>query len=142
MATVKFKLKWGNPHIIDLPETSGTALDWYAGDPVKLTSGRLVIASNAVIAGIAMVSATGTQDTMCPVSLVDPTQVWCAEYIGTASVTDGFSEKALDFSPNSSGVSTTGSGDIIILKEDERDGWGANKRILVRFQSAACQSIA
>jgi len=142
MAAHGFKLKSGNPHILPFDETSGSANDWYANDPVKLSSGRLVIADNGTILGIAQSAATGTEDARVNVSLVDPTQVWEADYIGTLANTGTGVEAALDFTPNASGVATGGTGDVIILKDDERDGYGANKRVLVRFQATACQSIA
>ena len=128
-------------------EISGTALDWYAGDPVIVTSGRLVIAtSGADVWGIAQANATGTADTRCPVEIILPGQVWSinvdaattplhTSHVGVVyTLTIATGATVL----NVAGTTSTG---WMILDLDTRDVAAAGTRVLVTPSYATCDAI-
>jgi len=128
-------------------ETSGTALDWYAGDPVIVTSGRLVIAtSGADVWAIAQANATGTADTRCPIEIVLPGQVWSIN-VDAATTPLHTSHVGLRYNLTVATGATVlnvagGAADgWMVLDLDTRDVAAAGTRVLVTPFYSTCDAI-
>ena len=107
MATIGFQFVIGNPQVRIYPEHT-TANSFAIGDLVKLTAGKVVLASDdSALWGVAGKAASGTVDTEIPVYVLNTDQVWMAE----VDTTSAQSQVGADYGLN---IGTAGSMSIDI----------------------------
>lgn len=145
MATIGFQQITGPFQVEYIPE-HGTANSFVAGDLVKTTTGKAVLASDdAVLVGVAAKDATGTEDTLIPVYVITPTQLWVAE-VDTTSAT---SQVGIAYGLNigtagsmSVDIGDTSTTSVRVERLDSRDAAGtALGRVVVKFDQAALQGF-
>jgi len=145
LAGKKFRLWSGPPHLKKFKE--GATQTFKEGDPVKLSSGLIVIATDgADIIGIAAKKASGTTNADAFVYVVTPEQVWSAYTSGTPAtathVGNGYDLASFTAGNNTVvSLSTTTSKEVIIQALDPRDTPASGTRVLVRFNYASCDGI-
>jgi len=141
MATMGFKLKYGNPNIRYIKEAAGTQT-FVAGDLVYLASGAVtVIANDDVIFGVAQEDASGTTGTLLPVSIISPEQTWVAAFDDTTSTDYVGEDYGLNITSDSMSVNlgeTTNTA-VTIIDLDPRDGAKSLGRVLIQFVPAVLQ---
>ena len=72
-----FQLIEGPPNIVYFQQSGSSATEFYAGDPVIFSSGKIIIAtSGADVLGISAKKATGTANTWLPIHLLSLEQIW------------------------------------------------------------------
>ena len=128
-------------------ETSGSANDWYAGDPVIVSSGLLVIAtSGADVWGIATAPATGTENTKVMVEIALPGTIWSVN-VDAATTPAQASHVGVSYDLSISAGATlldlasgTAAGWVVVAL-DTRDTPAAGTRVLVTPQYASCDAI-
>jgi len=143
-----FEYRSGPLDVQYFPETTGTANDWYAGDPVYTSSGRLLIGANSTsLLGVALAPATGTQDNMIPVAMFDPQTNWAINVDG-ATTPAVASHVGTDYGLTISTGSTvlnlaaaTAQG-FRVISLDRRDVAAAGSRVNVHITYASIQHIA
>jgi hypothetical protein len=145
LAGKRFRLWSGPPHLKKFKE--GGTQTFKEGDPVKLSSGVIVIATDGNdITGIAAKKASGTSAADCYVYVVTPEQVWSASTSGTPAtathVGNGYDLASFTAGNNTVvSLSTTTNKDVICVGLDPRDTAASGSRILVRFNYASCDLI-
>lgn len=145
MAGKKFRLWSGPPHLKKFLE--GATQTFKEGDPVVLSSGRIVIATDGNdIAGIAAKAASGTTGADCFVYVVTPEQIWSAFTSGTPAATthvgNGYDLASFTAGNNTVvSLSTTTNKDVIVQALDPRDTPASGTRVLVRFNYASSDLI-
>jgi len=143
-----FEYRSGPYQVKYFPESSGTANDWYAGDPVYLSSGRLDIAANSTsLLGVSMAAATGTIDTQCPVILFDPMTQWAINVDSAttpAQATHVGTDYGLTVSTGATVLNLAGATaqGFRVVSLDRRDVAAAGSRVNVQITYASVQSIA
>ncbi len=143
-----FEYRHGPLEVKYFPESSGSANDWYAGDPVYLASGRLDIAANSTsILGVAFAPATGTSDNMIPVALFDPNTTWAINVDSAttpAQATHVGTDYALTVSTGATVLNLAGATaqGFRVIELDRRDTAAAGSRVNVHITYASVQHIA
>lgn len=139
-----FQLREGPPNIKYFQQSGSTINEWYAGDPVYLSSGKLAIATGADVLGIAAQAATATADTWIAVHLLSLEQIWSisvdsattpaiASHVGVRyGLTISTGATVLDI------ASATAAG-WYVVGLDERDTAAAGTRVLVKPESDTLQ---
>jgi hypothetical protein len=146
LAGKKFRLWSGPPHLQKFKE-GGSTQTFKEGDPVKHSSGVVVIATDGNdITGIAAGKATGTSGSDCYVYVVTPEQVWSAYTSGTPATSThvGNGYDLANFTAGNNTVvslATTTNKDVICCGLDPRDTAASGTRILVRFNYASSDLI-
>ncbi len=141
-----FQLRQGNPNIVEIPEHT-TAGSFAIGDPVKVDSGKLKIASDDQdIFGIAMKAATGTAGTDIPVAVLTPEQIWSinADSATTPLTTMVGASYGLTISAGATVINLAGgttAGHWILDSLDQRDTAAAGTRVCVRASYGVCDAI-
>lgn len=146
MGTKKIRLWSGPPHLQKFKE-GGSTQTFKEGDPVKISSGVVVIATDGNdFAGIAAKKATGTSGADCFVYVITPEQVWSVYCTGTpASATHiGNAYDLAGFTAGNNttlSLATTTNKDAIVQALDPRDTPASGTRVLVRFNYASSDLI-
>jgi len=124
------------PQVLTFPEhaTSGS---FSAGDLVKIaTNGKVQIATDGVITGIARRGYSGTENTVQEVELIDPNAIYSARYKASATA-QSLAGDCLDFTFTVGGHTlneTSATTDVYCVGLDPRDAVGTSGgRLLVRF---------
>lgn len=140
-----FQLREGPPNVAYFQQSGSTATEWYPGDPVYLSSGKVLIASSgADVLGIAATQATGTASSWIAVYLLSLEQIWSigvdsattpviASHVGVRyGLTVSTGATVLDI------ASATAAG-WYVVGLDERDTAAAGSRVLVKPESDTIQ---
>lgn len=136
-----FQLREGPPCIKYFQQSGSTANEFYPGDPVKFSSGKIVIATDgANVLGIAAKAATGTASTWIPVHLLSLEQIWS---IGVDSATTPAitSHVGVNYTLTISAGATvlnvagTTAAGWYVVGLDDRDTAAAGTRVLVKPES-------
>lgn len=146
MATIGFQLAYGNPEVRMLPEDDVAANSFYVGDLVYLTGGQVaVVADDAVIYGVAGAAASGTENTLIPVYVIDPSQTWIAEFDDAQTEAYVGEDYGLNITAGSMSVNlgeTTNTA-VTVKDLDPRDGvtTASGGRVLVNFVPGVLQHM-
>lgn len=143
MATIGFKLAYGNPTVVHVPEHT-TSPGFLRGDLVYIntTYGTLaIISDDQTIFGIAGADASGTANTQIPVYVISPEQVYIAQLDTTSAQAQVGNDYGINistgaFSVDSSDV-TTATVTVIDLFDDVGTATG---KVLVKFDPARLQT--
>ena len=131
----------GAPNIHYYYNAAASATTYDAGEWVGLDSdGKLVIGAAANILGIAMCDSPADTTTAVPVDVVCCDDSEFSMYFtsgGTSSETAQGVKYAGTFTTAGQTVGAAGSGAFVIIGPDNRDGWGLNKRVIVKVMSGA-----
>jgi len=136
-----FQLIEGPPNIAYYMQSGSTATEWYPGDPVILSSGKVIIATSGTdVFGIAAKKATGTANSWIPVHLLSLEQIWSIQ--ADSAMTPLVTHVGLSYNLTiSAGVTvlnitgTTAAG-WVVTGLDERDVAAAGTRVLVKPEIA------
>lgn len=137
-----FQLIEGPPNIAYYKQTGTSATEWYPGDPVILTSGKLLIATSGTdVFGIAAKKATAVADSWIPVHLLSLEQIWSIA-VDSATTPSIASHVGISYGLTiSTGVTvlnlagSTAAG-WVVTGLDERDVAAAGTRVLVKPEIA------
>ena len=144
MATFGFRYLEGPVDKMEYPE--GSTQSFKVGDPVELSAGQLIIASDdQSILGIAEKDASGTAGTMIPVHIIHPDQLWTVQ----ADTTTTQAMEGLAYGLNiSAGNCSVDLGDtttttVVVKQLDPQDGphTNAGGKLIVRFKPDVCAAI-
>jgi len=132
-------------NIDTIPCEEGSSAGSFAiGDLVKFdANGQVVIATAGAISGIAEKSATGTQSTTIPVTLIDPSAIYIANY-KSASAAQGLVGDCLDFTFTAGAHTLDESGastDVYCVGLAD-PGDSTSARLLVRFMGTTLAATA
>jgi len=145
MATMGFRLLYGDPEIRYIAEADTQT--FVAGDLVYLNAGQVTVAADdATIFGVAQcTSAADTNNVAVPVSVINPSQTWLAEfddaqtaaYIGEDY---GCNVSTGDMSVN---LGETTNTTVTLIDLDPRDGvtTASGGRVLVKFLPGVLQTM-
>ncbi len=143
MATIGFRLAYGNAESKIYPE--GSSQSYKAGDLVKLSSGKVKIASaDTDIWGVAGKNATTSTSADAPVYIISPDQVWMAEIDTTSATTQVGNDYGLNIgtagsmSVDSSDTSTTS---VSIIDLYDASGTTSHPRVLIKFHPEHLDSL-
>ena len=118
--------------------TSAATTTYDAGEAVNVVSGSVAIGSAGYVAGVALKDASGT-DTMTPVIIVTPEQIWSICYNGTTALTQIGTDYLMTFTTAAQCLtSTTSTPTCTVVGLDPRDGAKAYGRLLVKFNQSQC----
>ena len=140
-----FQLREGPPNIAYFQQSGSTANEWYPGDPVILSSGKVIIAtSGANVLGIAAKAATGTANSWIPVHLLSLEQIWSIGVDGATTpaiashvgVNYDLTIAAGATVLNIAGTTATG---WFVIGLDGRDTPALGSRVLVKAESDTLQ---
>ena len=133
-----FQLVEGDPSVVYVKEHA-THGSFEAGDPVKIaTTGKLQIASSSdAVFGIAQAKYTGTENTLVPVIVLTPQQVWSIETDAatTPAITHLGIAYDLTISAGATVLNLAGGEQTeayVVMELDTRDTPAAGTRVLVR----------
>lgn len=137
MATMGFRWSGiGNSYAKDYPNDGGN--DFAANDLIGLdTSGRVTIATDSNIFGVALKAPGGTTTTtQIPVQVITPDSVWIAQVDTTSAQTVVGEDFGLNYTSGSAAVDLgdTTTTKVRIEQLDTRDGAKAAGRVYVRFK--------
>ena len=145
MGSTKIRLWSGPPNLKKFKE--GATQTFKEGDPVKVSSGLIVIATDGNdLAGIAAQKASGTTNADAFVYVITPEQVWSVFCTGTPA-TASHVGNGYDFAGFTAGnnttlsLATTINKDAIVQALDPRDTAASGTRVLVRFNYASADMI-
>lgn len=136
MATMGFKWSGiGNSYVKDFPNDGGN--DWAANDLVGLSTGKVTLATDSNIVGVALKGGTTTTTTQIPVQIITPDSVWIAQADTTTSQNYVGEDYGLNYTSGSQSVDIgdTTTTKVRIEQLDTRDGAAATGRVYVRFKT-------
>ena len=140
-----FQLIEGPPNIVYFQQSGSTATEFYAGDPVKFSSGKIVIATDgAVVLGITAKQATGTANTWLPIHLLSLEQIWSIAVDGATTPAIA-SHVGVNYTLTISAGATvlnvagTTAAGWYVVGLDGRDVAAAGSRVLVKPESDALE---
>lgn len=140
-----FQLRRGPSNLEYFQQSGSTANEWYSGDPVKLSSGKIVIATDgADVLGIAAKAATGTANSWIPVHLLSLLQIWSigADAATTPAIASHVGVNyTLTISAGATllNIAGTTAAGWYVVGLDERDTAAAGTRVLVKPESDTIQ---
>lgn len=141
-----FQLRKGSPEIVPRLEHA-TDGSFEVGDPLKVTSGKVQIATaGADVYGIAMTAASGTEDTEISVALLTPNQTWSISVDGAttpAEATHVGNHYALTIVAGATLLNVAGgaAAGFVVEELDTRDTAADGSRVVVRAEYATCDGI-
>lgn len=136
MSTMGFKWSGiGNSKVKEIRSDGGN--DFAANDLVGLSTGKVTIASDSNIFGVALKAAGTSSSVMIPVQVITPDSVWIAQADTTTSLNYVGEDYGLNYTTTSMGVDIgdTTTTKVRIEQLDSRDGAKANGRVYIRFKT-------
>jgi len=135
----------GTPNIHTYKNAAASATTYDAGEWVGLnTDGALVIGAAANILGIAQMDSPADVTTEVPVDVVCCDDSEFSMFFtgsGTSAQTDVGLKFAGTFTTGAQTIGSAGSGAFVVIGPDPRDGFGLNKRVIVKLMPGAVTSL-